>query len=151
MTHLPLEPGRVNPWPKNGYFPYPPRTQNRIFYPLGHFLSCDPQTALSNFTPSDSFPCQFYPPRTVLSQFYPPRTAFFTNFVPSDGLFWQFYPPQTIFRKLYPPRTPFLETPSDKTLQFFTSQVKIKDCQYSLGQGDLNPSDKKVISPPPVF
>jgi len=83
-----------NPLAKNRYFPYPPRTQNRIFLsdiflsilppsdsffndcsPLGHFFNNFTPLGHFFFRPPSDKKCSFLPPRSKTRIFStPPRT-----------------------------------------------------------------------------
>jgi len=143
--HFPWPPGQNwdffhTPWTKTGIF-LTPRTQNRIFTPLGLFFS--------NSTPSDNFSRLdkigiFSPPRqkrlfssspwtinrllpmdifflvtpwTVFLQFYPPWTFFVVvNFTPRRQFcFDNFTPLGHFFQLILPPQKVFLETRRTKS------------------------------------
>jgi len=138
----------VQPPGQNGYFPYPPRTQNSPdsfvqFYPPQRVFTDDFTSFLSIWPPSDSF---FHP-------FYPHWTYFFTHFTTSDSLFWQFYPPQTFFRKCYHPRTPFLETPLGRKFEDFYPPGQKQGFSVPPSDRVIDPWpwDKKAISSPILF
>jgi len=110
-----------NPLDKNGYLPYHPRTQNRIFFtPSDMFSSCDP---LNSF-PRTVFPSDFAPLVQFFLQIYTPSEIFFTNFTPFGQFILTILPPSDIFPKMLPPSDTFSWDPRTKKCSFLTPRIK---------------------------